>query len=78
VLARHEGRRAGLLVDGLAELRTLDLGLVEPPPATLAAEVASLLRGVVTVAGGEVVRLLDLPALFESDKLRSLGGSATV
>lgn len=78
VLARHEGRRAGLLVDGLAELRILDLSAVEPPPATLAVEVASLLRGVVTVAGGEVVRLLDLPALFESDKLRSLGGSSTV
>lgn len=77
VLARHEGRRAGLLVDGLAELRTLDLAALEPPPVTLAGEVASLLRGVVTVAGGEVVRLLDLPALFESDKLRSLGGSST-
>ena len=73
VLARHERRRAGLLVDGLAELRALDLGLLEPPPATLSAEVANLLRGVVTVQGGEVVRLLDLPALFESDKLRSIG-----
>jgi purine-binding chemotaxis protein CheW len=74
VLARHEGQRAGLLVDGLAELRMLDLGLLEPPPATLTGEVANLLRGVVTVQGGEVVRLLALPALFESDKLRSLGG----
>ena len=73
VLARHESRRAGLLVDGLAELRSIDLGLLEPPPATLSGEVANLLRGVLTVQNGEVVRLLDLPALFESDKLRSLG-----
>ncbi len=78
VLTRHEGRRAGLLVDGLAELRSLDLGQLEPPPVTLSGEVANLLRGVVTVPGGEVVRLLDLPALFESDKLRALGGGPTV
>lgn len=76
VLARHNGTRAGFLVDGLAELRILDLGLLESPPATLAPEIASLLRGIVTVPGG-VVRLLDLTALFESDKLRSLGGAAT-
>jgi purine-binding chemotaxis protein CheW len=74
VLCRHQGRKAGLLVEGLAELRVLDLGAVEPPPATLPAEVANLLRGILTVQG-EVVRLLDLSALFESEKLRSLGGA---
>ena len=77
VLARHDGRRAGLLVDGLAELRTVDLAALEPAPATLPADVASLLRGLLTVPEG-VVRVLDLPSLFESDKVRSLGGSQTV
>jgi purine-binding chemotaxis protein CheW len=76
VLARHQGTRAGFLVDALAELRALDLAQAEPPPATLPSDVASFLRGVFTVPGG-VVRLLDLPALFESDKLRSLGGPAS-
>ena len=76
VLARHLGTRAGLLVDGLAELRTLDLAALEPAPATLPADVAALLRGVVTVPDG-VVRVLDLPSLFESDKLRSLRGAVT-
>jgi purine-binding chemotaxis protein CheW len=75
VLTRHQGRRAGLLVDGLAELRSLDLTRIEPPPATLAPEVAAFLRGIVTVDGGEVVRLLDLPALFESDRLETLDGA---
>lgn len=75
VLARHQGRRAGLLVDGLAELRSLDLARLEAPPATLAPEVAAFLRGIVTVEGGEVVRLLDLAALFESQRLVTLDGA---
>lgn len=73
VLARHEGQRAGLLVDRLAELRSVDLERLEPPPVTLPPDVAALLRGVVTAPGAEVVRVLDLAALFESDSLRALG-----
>jgi purine-binding chemotaxis protein CheW len=72
VLVRHQERRAGLLVDGLAELRTFELDRLEPPPVTLSGEVAALLRGVATVEHGEVVRVLDLPGLFESERLRSL------
>lgn len=79
LLARHQGRRAGVLVDRLAELRALDLQKIEPPPVTLPAEVATFLRGVVTIpgtaTGAEVVRVLDLPALFESDRLRTLDGT---
>jgi purine-binding chemotaxis protein CheW len=74
VLARHGGLRAGLLVDRLAELRVLDLARLEPPPVTLAPEVAALLRGVFTLEGGQVARILDLPALFESERLRTLDG----
>ena len=75
VLARHGGRRAGFLVDGLAELRTAGLDRLEPPPVTLAPDVAGLLRGIVTFSPGEVVRVLDLAALFESDSLESLSGA---
>lgn len=75
VLARHDDRRAGLLVDGLAELRVLDLARLEPPPATLSSETAALLRGVATVDGGEVVRVLDIAALFESERIRTLEGA---
>lgn len=75
VLARHAGQRAGLLVDGLAELRTADLGDLGAPPVTLAPEVAELLRGILTTATGDVVRVLDLAALFESETLESLSGA---
>ena len=75
VLASHDGRRAGMLVDGLAELRTAERERIEPTPVTLAPEVAGLMRGVVTFSPGEVVRVLDLPALFESESLAALGGA---
>jgi chemotaxis signal transduction protein len=75
VLARHAERRAGLLVDRLAELRVADLDELEPAPVTLAPEVAELLRGIVTTPSGEVVRVLDLAALFESDTVASLSGA---
>ncbi|HTE51184.1 MAG TPA: chemotaxis protein CheW [Kofleriaceae bacterium] len=74
LLTRHAGRRAGLLVDGLAELRASQERL-EPPPVTLAPEVAELLSGIMTFPAGEVVRVLDLAALFESDRLESLSGA---
>jgi purine-binding chemotaxis protein CheW len=72
LLTRHGGKRAGLLVDGLAELRHVEADQLEPPPVTLAPEVSELLRGIVTFAAGDVVRVLDLEALFESDRLDAL------
>lgn len=75
VLARHAERRAGLLVDRLAELRVADLDELAPAPVTLAPEVAELLRGIVTTPSGDVVRVLDLAALFESDTVASLSGA---
>ncbi|HLU69070.1 MAG TPA: chemotaxis protein CheW [Kofleriaceae bacterium] len=74
VLVRHQDLRAGLLVDGLAELRQVDADRLEAPPATLPPEVTGLLRGIATMADGAVVRVLDLPALFESDRVRTLDG----
>ena len=75
VLARHAGRRAGLLVDGLAELRSASLDQLQPAPVTLAPEVAGYLRGILTVPPGDVVRVLDLPALFESEEIVALSGA---
>lgn len=75
LLTRHGGRRAGLLVDGLAELRDVPPDRLEPPPVTLAPEVGELLRGLITFPAGDVVRVLDLEALFESDRLESLSGA---
>jgi purine-binding chemotaxis protein CheW len=74
VITRHEPaegrtRTAGVLVDRMAELRTLPLDALQPPPTTLAADAAELLRGIATLAGGAALRILDLPALFESERL---------
>jgi purine-binding chemotaxis protein CheW len=71
LIARVGGVVAGLLVDRLAELRTLAVAALRPPPPTLSAEGAALLRGIVTLEGGAAVRILDLPALFESERLRA-------
>ncbi len=71
IIARVDGVVGGLLVDQLAELRTVQTAAVQPPPPTLSAEGAALLRGVITIDGGAAVRVLDLPALFESERLRA-------
>jgi purine-binding chemotaxis protein CheW len=71
VIARDDGVIAGLLVDRMAPLRTLRADAVRPPPPTLPAETAALLRGVATVEGGAPVRLLDLGALLASERQRA-------
>ncbi len=69
VLAEHEGRVAGILVDRMAELRVVDLGAIQPPPPNLTE--APLLRGITMVDDGAALRVLDLPALFESPEVRA-------
>lgn len=78
LIARHHGQRsgqaetvAGILVDGMAELRSLVLDELQPPPPTLSAEGATLLRGVATVEEGDALRVLNLAALFESEHIRA-------
>jgi purine-binding chemotaxis protein CheW len=73
VLAQHGALRAGLLVDALAELRAAELAALQPAPSTLAPEVARLYRGLASVDGA-LVRVLDLAALFDDDRLRTLDG----
>jgi purine-binding chemotaxis protein CheW len=67
-----EGERmtAGILVDELTELRTLDLGRLEPPPPTLPRETAALLGGVVMLDGQTPLQVLDIARLFTSDQVR--------
>ena len=73
VIARPGGSpTAGLLVDRLADVRTVDLGALEPAPPTLTGEVAALLAGILTLPGGAPLGVLDLAKLFESDRLRGL------
>jgi purine-binding chemotaxis protein CheW len=60
---------AGILVDRMAELRTVELAHLQPAPPTLAAASAALLEGVMTVEDGAPLRLLDLQALFDSERM---------
>jgi len=61
---------AGIVVDRLCDLRTVEPPL-EPPPANLAGEVASLLAGVVATPTGSV-RVLDARAVLTAPPLAAL------
>lgn len=71
VVVRHAGQVVGLLVDRLAELRTIEPSALTQPPPTLATDVAALLLGVAATPTG-AVRVLDTAALFRSERLRAL------
>jgi purine-binding chemotaxis protein CheW len=61
-------RTVGIVVDRMAELRSIDVDALEPVPATVG-DTDGLLAGILTV-DGVAVRVLDLAHLFESERLR--------
>jgi len=71
VVIEHGAKVAGVLVERLCELRTIDESTIEAPPAGLPAEVAAILRGIVATPTG-TVRILDLDALLSSERLGAL------
>jgi purine-binding chemotaxis protein CheW len=64
---------AGIVVDRLRDLRTVEPPL-EPPPPNLAGDVAGLLAGVVATPTGSV-RVLDARAILTVEPLRALARS---
>jgi purine-binding chemotaxis protein CheW len=70
VVVDHEAGVVGIVVDKLRDLRTVE-GTLDPPPANLAAEVASLMLGVVATPTGSV-RVLDARAVLTVEPLRAL------
>lgn len=63
---------AGIIVDRLRDLRTLDETTpLEPVPPSLAAEVADLLLGIASTPTG-TVRVLDAKAVIAAEPLRAL------
>lgn len=71
VVIEQGAKVAGVLVERLCELRTIDESAIEAPPAGLPAEVAAILRGIVATPTG-TVRILDLDALLSSERLGAL------
>lgn len=72
VVLKNAGDPAGLVVDRLRDLRTLESAL-EPPPANLAPEVAQLLLGVAATPTG-TVRVLDARAIITAEPMRAIAG----
>ena len=70
VVIERGGKVAGVVVDRLRELRTIDTGL-EPAPPSLQPDVATLLLGVAATQTG-TVRVLDLEAILGCDAMRAL------
>lgn len=70
VVVDHAAGVAGIVVDKLRDLRTVEAPL-DPPPANLASEVANLLLGVVATPTGSV-RVLDARAVLTVEPLRAL------
>lgn len=71
VIARHDEKVAGFIADRLAELRSVELEAIQPPPETLSDAASSLLRGIATVDDGRALRILSLANMFESERVRS-------
>jgi len=70
VVIDRGGKVAGIVVDRLRELRTLEAGL-EPAPPSLPVDVATLLLGIAATQTG-TVRVLDLEAILGCESMRVL------
>jgi purine-binding chemotaxis protein CheW len=70
VVLDHKVTTAGIVVDRLRDLRTIDEAL-EPPPPSLSTEVSELLLGIAATSTG-TVRVLDAAAIIAAEPLRAL------
>lgn len=70
VVVEHAAGTAGIIVDRLRDLRTIEPAL-EPPPNNLPSEVAVLLAGVAATPTG-TVRVLDAKAVLTAEPLREI------
>lgn len=69
VVLKHGLGTVGVIVDRLLDQQRVED--VQPPPSSLSAEVAGLLKGVATIEGG-LLRILDASAILDCEALRSL------
>jgi purine-binding chemotaxis protein CheW len=74
VVVEHAAGTAGIVVDRLRDLRTVEQPL-EPAPSNLATDVAGLLLGVAATTTG-TVRVLDARAVLTAEPLRAIAATS--
>jgi purine-binding chemotaxis protein CheW len=73
IITRGRGKTAGLLIDRLSEVRTVDARAIREAPPGLPEAGLDILRGVVTLGAGERERplgVLDLERMCDSERFR--------
>ncbi|MBV9509559.1 MAG: chemotaxis protein CheW [Caulobacteraceae bacterium] len=70
VVVQHDDRTAGLLVDAVQETFTVDLELLQPPPAVSAASEELFIDGLIPLEGRMLSRLV-VSALLPSERERA-------
>jgi purine-binding chemotaxis protein CheW len=77
IVVRTNGRRAGLIVDAVSEVRRCEEDAIEPAP-DLTSDLSRLVRGVLNLAAlGRIVMLLDPLELLTGAEQRSLDSLGT-
>ena len=71
IVLRHATKPFGVLVDTLADLRSLPPHDLAPPPPPLSSAQAALITGVATTPTG-AIRVIDPDAILASDAMRAL------
>ncbi len=72
VIVEQDGRSAGVVVDTITELRGVDLSSQGDPASTRSEEAREIIIGLATIHGGRALGVLNLEALFNSERVRSL------
>jgi purine-binding chemotaxis protein CheW len=76
IVAQHEGRTVGLVVDAAREFVTIPPGLIQPPAEGLTGTSGRYLRGV-AIVGDRMILILDTAELLKIDELVPADGDVT-
>ena len=66
VVLRNDKAHVGILVNGVGPLYTIEKKSIKPPPKTLSKDAIALLSGIASIEESSPIRIIDIPAIFES------------
>lgn len=75
IVAQHDGRSVGFVVDAAREFVTIAAGLVQPPAEGLTGTSGRYIRGV-AIVGDRMILILDMAELLKIDDLPSVSPDA--